>query len=87
MSKEECHVYIVVDKNTGRFIRDTGTASHIDTEGLYNNLLNNIDKSTQQIIYVEDESPFIKTFYAMFDAGKEFKVEIENNQVVGVRLV
>ena len=80
-------MYIVVNKDTGEYIKDTGVSHNTNKDNLYNNLLSMIDKKTEDIIYVENNSPFIKAFEAMFESQKRFKVQVEDKQVVGITII
>lgn len=80
-------MYIVISKDTKEYIRDTGTNSNNDIEGIYNNLLSTIDKDNQDIIQVDDNSIFIKIFNILLDEDKKFKVELDDKNVVGIMIL
>lgn len=78
-------MYIIIDKKTDRFIRDTGIIENTDCSGLYNTLLNNIDTTKEKIIYLDNNSPFVSIFNSLVD--NEFMVELSYNEVIGVKVI
>lgn len=80
-------MFVIIEKTTGKFIRDTGTNSNIDVDGLYNNISKTIDESTQEIIYIKDGALFVKIFNILSDEGENFKVELDKGSVVGIRII
>lgn len=79
------HMYIVVDKNTGEYIKDIDADIGAGEEILSD--IVDINREKQQVIYVEDKSPFVKVLSSMFENGDRFKVELVNDKVVGIRLL
>ena len=80
-------MFIVVDKKTGRYKSDTGMNSSEDKTGIYENLYNSIDKSTEKIIEIDDDSPFIHEINNSIETGNDFSIQLEAGKMIGLRLL
>lgn len=80
-------MYIVVNKDSGEHIKNTGTNTNSDEKGIYNNLKSTINKNTEEIIFLDDKSIFVEILNILIDSNKRFKVELEDNKVFGFRLL